>query len=106
MRQQRADDLLDVLVAHHANHERRTFRVPAVQIRGKRPSAFGVVGRVEQDDGAVIELNSSSRAGHCALATPCSIASRDIRTRWCDRLEQTHGDDGVVRPDVRREARA
>ena len=69
----------DVLVAHHADDERRTFRMPSLQVGRQRASAFRIVCGIEQHPMATVERESARAAPATAAASsPCSIASREI----------------------------
>ena len=97
VRQQRADDLLHVLVAHDANDERWTFRVPSLQIGRQRPCAFRIVRRVEQDLTTLVELNQlEPRRPLRVRETLLDRAARDSHAPLRGRLEQAHGDDRVL----------
>ena len=96
-RQQRVRDVSDVLVPHHADHERRALRVPPCQIRRKSARALRIVRRIQQHATAALDSEQFEprRPFGCRQSLlDGSSRNRDAVVRR--HLEQTHGDDCVA----------
>ena len=103
-RQQRAHDVSDVLVAHHADHERRTLRVPARRYAASARAPSRIVRGVEQHSASTVEREQLEPRRPLRRRQPVldRLARDRDAARGC-RLRAAARPRSRCRPGVRRE---